>query len=323
MPPRVRILGGGPAGSAAALAALGEGAEVAIFEKSVFPRHKVCGEFLSPGIAGALERLGVTCEFLAAGPARVSRVGVDIGRVHKQGLLPEPAYGLSRFALDSLLLSTAALRGATVATEAPAACEIAAGGRPAGAAPRGERLFGFKSHFTGPAGDAVELFFFDGCYVGVSAVENGRTNVCGIAPEDLLRRCGFDFDAMLSSYRPLQERTKPLSRAMGWLASGPLVHGNRLNAGGKTYLAGDALSFVDPFTGSGVLAALLTGMSAGQAAARGDPVEMHIAACREALGRAFHTAAFLRRIIAMGWGEKLAPVVPVEWLYLLTRPKAH
>ena len=46
----VHVVGGGPAGVMAAFAAMREGAGVRIFEKSAFPRHKVCGEFLSPAI---------------------------------------------------------------------------------------------------------------------------------------------------------------------------------------------------------------------------------------------------------------------------------
>ena len=46
----VHVVGGGPAGVWAAFAAMREGAPARIFEKSAFPRHKVCGEFLSPAI---------------------------------------------------------------------------------------------------------------------------------------------------------------------------------------------------------------------------------------------------------------------------------
>jgi len=55
----INILGGGPAGSAAALAALREGTQVRMVEKSKLPRHKVCGEFFSPEIGPELEKLGV------------------------------------------------------------------------------------------------------------------------------------------------------------------------------------------------------------------------------------------------------------------------
>ncbi len=67
-------------------------------------------------------------------------------------------------------------------------------------------MFGFKAHFEGPVNDAVELFFFRGCYVGVSAIENGITNICGIAPEETLRACEFHMDDFLASWPPLANR---------------------------------------------------------------------------------------------------------------------
>ena len=54
----VHVVGGGPAGVMAAFAAMREGASVRIFEKFAFPRHKVCGEFLSPAILPLLRRAG-------------------------------------------------------------------------------------------------------------------------------------------------------------------------------------------------------------------------------------------------------------------------
>jgi len=41
------VVGAGPAGSAAAISAAKKGATVLLLERSRFPRHKVCGEFVS------------------------------------------------------------------------------------------------------------------------------------------------------------------------------------------------------------------------------------------------------------------------------------
>ena len=41
------IIGGGPAGASAAITAARLGARVALLEAGEFPRHKVCGEFVS------------------------------------------------------------------------------------------------------------------------------------------------------------------------------------------------------------------------------------------------------------------------------------
>jgi flavin-dependent dehydrogenase len=104
---RITVIGGGPAGCAAALAALSEGSAVTLYEKSRFPRHKVCGEFLSPELAPALHSLGLWSGFLAAGPARITRALLCLGTHAKRFMLPEPAYSLSRYTLDHLLLRQA------------------------------------------------------------------------------------------------------------------------------------------------------------------------------------------------------------------------
>ena len=143
----IPILGGGPAGASAALAALGEGREVLLVEKSRFPRHKVCGEFLSPGIAPLLDRLGVWQEVQRNAPGVIRRMALHFPRTSKLCRLPETAFGMSRFRLDQILWDAALKAGARTAREEPpdpAGPRIVASGRKE-ALPRGERLFGFKA----------------------------------------------------------------------------------------------------------------------------------------------------------------------------------
>ena len=164
----IAIIGAGPAGCAAALAALSEGSAVTLYEKSRFPRHKVCGEFLSPEVVSALQSLGLWSRFLAAGPPRITRAVLHFGtRGPTSFAFREPAYSLSRYALDDLLLGEVALRGAELRLERARPGEtptVLAHGRWAPAR-TGERLFGFKAHFQGPVDEAVELFFFRAWYV--------------------------------------------------------------------------------------------------------------------------------------------------------------
>src|SRR5450759_765911 len=230
--PAVHVVGGGPAGVMVALAAMREGAPVRISEKSAFPRHKVCGEFLSPAILPLLRRAGCGAAFLALRPAVLRSMRLHFGTRVIRHPLPESAYGLSRYELDRLLLEHAASAGAEVVREhwsaaAPEDNVILAGGRKS-IGPTGNRLFGFKAHFSGPVNDDVELYFFQNCYVGVSAIENGVTNVCGLAPERTLRSFGFHPSDLLERYAPLSERLRPLSRTMDWLVTGPLVFSERL-----------------------------------------------------------------------------------------------
>ena len=320
----INILGGGPAGSTAALGALRQGAgetRVRVIEKSRLPRHKVCGEFLSPEIALELERLGVWDAFAAAGPARVSRTMLHFGSRSKSSRLPEAAFGLSRYAFDLMLLDQARAAGADILSETDEDPLIVASGRRAAPMQRGQRLFGFKAHFEGPTDDAVELFFFDRCYVGVSSIEGGKTNVCGVAPESFLSRFGFEYDGVAMYCRALSDRLQPLRRVTPWFSTGPLQYGQAFANASDAYPAGDALSFVDPFTGSGLLAAVRSGAMAGRAAAIGQPVAEYLRECRASLRQPFQVAGVLRRALEGGWAEKLAPLAPARLLFALTRPK--
>ena len=321
----VSVVGAGLAGSAAALAARQHGAEVMLYEKSRFPRHKVCGEYLTPELAPILQSLGVWDRFLAAEPARIHRLVLHFETRVKRCALPEPAFGLSRFALDPLLFQAAldagAAHSAKTAPETLRPAVLAYGRKQTST--RGGRLFGFKAHFDGPVDDAIELFFFGGFYVGVNAVEGGVTNVCGLGPEEILQARHFEIDSLLETCAGLRDRLGPLRRKWKWMSTGPLVFQNRFRSESSEgqYPAGDALSFVDPFTGSGMLSALTSGRLAGVAAAQQTPVETYLAQCRRLLDKPFRFSSLLRGLLANGWGERLAPFVSGGMLVRLTRPQ--
>lgn len=326
-------MGGGPAGSAAAIAALSESRSVHIFEKSAFPRHKVCGEFLSPEIVPLLQSLGIWQDFLRLQPVPLRRTILHFGIRSTHSKLPDGAFGLSRFEFDRLLFDKAIALGATTTRERVTTaittgagsdgrqCQIIAIGRKS-IAPAGRRLFGFKAHFEGPIDDAVELFFFRGCYVGVSAVENGTTNICGIAPEHILRAYEFQIDDLLNGWPPLACRVSPLSRMSPWFTVGPLVFGGRWQqfSGRDIYPAGDALGFIDPFTGTGLVNAVGTGRLAGLAASRGISVDDYLSHCRRAIRRPFYVATLFRAILEAGLARGLSSLIPARTLFRMTRP---
>ncbi len=65
----VAIVGGGPAGAAAAITAVEAGLRVALFEALPFPRFRP-GEALHPGVESLLRQLGVWDALLATSPVR-------------------------------------------------------------------------------------------------------------------------------------------------------------------------------------------------------------------------------------------------------------
>jgi hypothetical protein len=322
----VDVIGGGPAGAMAAISALHAGARVRLFEKSAFPRHKVCGEFLSPAVLTMLGQAGCADAFLALRPAMLRTMALHFGSHVVRHVLPSEAYGLSRSALDHLLLEAAVSRGAEVIRETHTTRHtqrptVIASGR-SSVAHAGERLFGFKAHYTGRIDDEVALYFFDNCYVGISAVEGGAINVCGLAPERLLQECRFEPELLLARCEGVQSRLSGCGRSFDWLVTGPLVTGwAPLDASASlVYPAGDALGFIDPFTGSGILNAMSSGRSAGAAAATGVAVRAYIAERHRALRRPFLVSSVCRSALAAGLGRPLASLVPGRWLFHLTRP---
>lgn len=320
----ITVAGAGPAGSSAAVAALLAGESVSLYDRSRFPRHKVCGEFLSPEIANPLEKMGLLSRILDARPARIERLRFCFERSETNARLPEPALGLSRYEFDRILFDAAVLGGAKLHRETapsdPRPLVIATGRQTV--AERGSRLFGFKAHYEGPASDAIELHFLPGAYLGVNAIEGGATNICGLAPEQALKACGFDFDGFVRKFPALRERLSGMRRVNGWFSSGPLVFGQSFEDGQPgVYRAGDCLSFVDPFTGSGLVSAVLSGRLAGIAAARRQPVAEYMAACRLSLQKPFLFAGLIRKVLATRWAEPIAAVVPAGWLMSATRPR--
>jgi flavin-dependent dehydrogenase len=113
--PEIIVVGGGPAGSAAAILLAERGRRVLVLDKARFPRPKPCGEYLSPEAARVLDRLGVLGAVEAAGarPIAGMRLVAPGGRV-LVGRYPAAGPGhrahalaLPRERLDAILLERA------------------------------------------------------------------------------------------------------------------------------------------------------------------------------------------------------------------------
>ena len=225
------IVGGGPAGTCAAITLAQAGLRVGLFEAKTYPHHKVCGEFLSPECMNVLGDLGIADALIALRPPPLDRVSIDAPSGAVWSLrLPVPAWGVSRYALDAALADRARALGVTVcegatvrdvqgdldagfrldvrmasgATAAAARVVIAAHGKRSGLDRALDRAFltqpqpfvALKAHFHGPPlPEQLHLHTFPGGYCGMSEVEGGAANMCLLVREPVFRRgCGSSGD---------------------------------------------------------------------------------------------------------------------------------
>lgn len=235
----VVIVGAGPAGSAVAAALAQQGWDVLLLERDQFPRHKVCGEFLSPEAQTTLSLLNLHSAVAAVAPVALTQATVTTQRgLTLRMPLPGPAWGVSRFAMDAAFATAAQAQGVELRqgvtvkaftqtdghytvhwqehTQPPgqshpapifARSLIMACGRHSATAlpphptPHTRPLFvGIKGHYADLTMPAqVELYFFSGGYAGLNPVEGSRANLCLLLSYDAFRRAGQSVPEILAA----------------------------------------------------------------------------------------------------------------------------
>ncbi|MDX6611765.1 MAG: hypothetical protein QOD75_951 [Blastocatellia bacterium] len=156
---------------------------------------------------------------------------------------------------------------------------------PGTSAKRPASIVAFKAHMedAGIAPGACEIYFYRGGYGGLSHVEGGLSNLCFIASARDVRDCGADPERVMRSVvcenvRAAQTLARARSRSE-WLAVSLDSFGRRSLAPASGLLTiGDAASFIDPFTGSGMLMALENGELVADVVSRFLPHETSTAA---------------------------------------------
>lgn len=171
----VAIAGAGLAGASLALRLAGAGARVALLDPGVFPRDKLCGEFLSPESWGVLERLGLDGAVVRTGyhPIRTVRLSTPRGRILEADVVgPDgrPGIGLSRSVLDDLLVRRARAAGAEVLEGTRVGGPVVRDGRVVGLTARGGHGGPFEVR-------ATVVVAADGRHSGLVR-RTGTTRVC-------------------------------------------------------------------------------------------------------------------------------------------------
>jgi flavin-dependent dehydrogenase len=311
------VIGGGPAGCAAAITLARAGRSVLLLEAGRYPRQKVCGEFVSAEALPLLASLlGGGRDVIAAAPA-IDRVRFLLdGRTAEAPVSPS-ARSISRAVLDPALWEAARRAGATArentsalavqrsgdefclrtsAGEYRARSVIDAAGRWSRLRPRqlpaGAKI-GLKAHFAGePEAAAVELFFFDGGYCGVQAAARGEVNVCALVDPGRAHTLAEVFEL----HPELRSRSRDWRLAGQELATAPVNLRRPEPAAGGILRAGDAAGFLEPLFGDGMSVALRSGVLAAECLLHGGD---YAAAYRARFLRAFRGAALARRLFSV------------------------
>lgn len=343
---QIVVIGGGPAGSSAAIQLANRGFRVLLLEKALMPREKLCGGFLSTEVTAMCRRLGVLPAMRTADarPVRRLKLTESDGGVFT-GNLAGTALSLSRRAFDHLLFQQAGESGAetidgetvrsvqgrldsgfrvgTKSSCVTAAIVLGAYGRRDVLDRRLSRsslehhspYVGFKAPYAGPVlEDTIELHTFPGGYCGVVGDENGRVNVCWLAHVDRLKEAGGSPDAMidrvLSANPHLRSRLHELSRTGEFIAVGQLSFRPKDQFASDVCMIGDAAGMIAPLCGDGMGMALRSAEMAVPLIERFLDGDLTPETFRKSYRRAWHREFSVRMIVGR-WlnGALTRPVV--------------
>jgi menaquinone-9 beta-reductase len=260
----ISIVGGGLAGLALGIALRQRGVPVVVREAGRYPRHRVCGEFVSGRGQGVLQRLGIRERFLKAGAIEARTVAFFLsGNRSPSRRLEQPALCLSRFAMDALLADHFRGLGGELQDQVRHPVSerrdgvVWAAGRPVTSTERGWHWFGIKIHARNVELECdLEMHGVSQGYCGVSRLPGNEFNLCallrrrpGDAPrmdgsrEQLFRRLGTSLEGRLR-HAIFDE---PSFCSVGGLSLRPRRAGTR-----EDCVIGDALTMIPPVTGNGM-----------------------------------------------------------------------
>jgi menaquinone-9 beta-reductase len=262
----ILVIGGGPAGLVAAIAARLKGFEVTVADAARPPIDKACGEGVLPAGVEILRRLGVRLADDDALPFQGIRF-LDAGASVEARFRSGPGLALRRTRLHEILASRASDLGVrllwdtrgTDASQLPSyRWMVGADGQnstvrhAAGldAASRESSRFGFRRHYrVSPWTDFVEVHWGSRCQIYVTPVSQDEIGVALLSRDSHLR-----LDDALRKFPELRRRLRLRGAEATSAERGAVTVSRRLRRvfRGHTVLVGDASGSVDAITGEGL-----------------------------------------------------------------------
>lgn len=310
------IIGGGLAGLTLGIGLRHRGVPVTLIEAGKYPRHRVCGEFISGRGQESLARLGLDSLVGARGAVRAQTISFhSTCKSTAPKRLPVPSICLSRFELDAALAGEFTRLGGELrcgqrwSRAGENEGVVRATGRVPSTNPDSELWFGLKIHARNvPLGADLEMHVSPRGYVGICRINNGEANVCGLfrkLPGD--NGAGKDRLELLRGMAgsPLNQR---LAGAEFDESSFCAVAGLSLKpkraAEQPEICVGDAITMIPPVTGNGMSMAFESAELALSPLASWSRGEISWPDARQKIA-AVCDAAFSRRLKAAQWLQRL------------------
>jgi flavin-dependent dehydrogenase len=290
------VIGGGPAGTSAAIRMAQQGLKVLLLEAQAYPHDKLCGEFLTPECGDLLAALGVGPLWDAGAVKIHSARFTAAGGAGWETLLPGVATGISRKILDALLADTARRQGVTVVENSRvsevrgslldgfelvarngsvmqmqfARAVVGAYGKRSGLDRSLGRAFikkdqpfiALKAHFFGPpVPERIELHAFPGGYCGISEIEHGRRNVCLLVRQPVFSAAGGQPEALIDWMQQQNQALRDWLRQAErihpkWMAIAQVPFVHKQAVERDVLMTGDAAGLIVPLAGDGIGMAL-------------------------------------------------------------------
>lgn len=257
----ITIVGGGLAGLTLGIGLRQRGVAATVHEAGSYPRHRVCGEFISGRGQAALEQLGLLADLKGKGIA-ANDAAFYAGEKCIHHKLPEPALSISRYELDASLAAKFRKLGGDLKTSERWTSGFGDGvvratGRRAQTSSTDGRWFGLKCHATGVELEAdLEMHIVPNGYVGICQLPSNEVNICGLfRSETTVRELSKEWKQWLSGSAGsrLQKRLRDarFDENSFSSAAGLDLHPHHASEHIECSI-GDAVTMIAPATGNGM-----------------------------------------------------------------------
>jgi flavin-dependent dehydrogenase len=286
---KVVIIGGGLAGLTAAIHLSKMGVRSLLIEKNVYPKHKVCGEYISNEVIPYYNWLGIDLSKL--NPTSISKLNFsDSNGEMIQCELPLGGFVVSRYALDYFLYKKAIECGVEFFHDTvknvlfeedrfeistlknnkfSSELVIGAFGKRSILDQKMNRDFikkksywmAVKAHYSGKyPSDLVGLHNFEGGYCGVSKVENEAINICYLVHYESFKRFGNinDFQDQIITKNPFLYSVFQESEMIfeNPLTISQISFDKKQTIDNHVLMIGDTAGLIHPLCGNGMAMAI-------------------------------------------------------------------